>query len=182
MKPWRSRLPIVAAVFAGMFILSACDSGSGAAGPTRPGDGSTDSAPARAYALGEFPEHPDGALPGSIAQALQAALDAAVEEGTFTGVAAAVIVADEGSWSGAAGAAGGTPLTPDSLSPTHSSGKTVVAAEVLRLAEDGMLDLDDLAAEHLPPELEFFDANGATIRQVLGMRSNIPDLNEEDGY
>ena len=39
---------------------------------------------------------------------------------------------------------------------------------MLRLIEDGRLDLDDRASEHLPPELSFFDANGATIRQVLG--------------
>jgi len=45
-----------------------------------------------------------------------------------------------------------------------------------------MLSLDDLALEHMPPELRFFDANGATIRQVLGMRSGIPGLNEADGY
>jgi CubicO group peptidase (beta-lactamase class C family) len=132
----------------------------------------------RTYALGEFPPFPEGPLPESTAAALQAALDAAVEEGTFTGVAAAVIAADRGSWAGAAGSENGTPLTPDSRSPTHSSGKTVVAAQALRLAEDGMLDLDDLASDHLPPELGFFDANGATIRQVLGMRSGIPGLNE----
>ena len=41
-----------------------------------------------------------------------------------------------------------------------------------------MLRLDDRASDHLPPELRFFDANGATIRQVLGMRSGIPGLNE----
>jgi CubicO group peptidase (beta-lactamase class C family) len=130
------------------------------------------------YALGEFPPFPEGALAGSTAEALQAALDAVVEEGTFLGVTAAVIVADRGGWAGAAGSADGVPLTPDSPTPTHSSGKTVVAAEVLRLAEDGMLDLDDPASEHLPPELSFFDANGATIRQVLGMRSGIPGLRE----
>jgi D-alanyl-D-alanine carboxypeptidase len=134
------------------------------------------------YTLGDFPEFPDGSLPESTTAALQAELDEAVEEGDFTGVTAAVIVADRGSWTGAAGSADGIPLTPDSLRPTHSSGKTVVVAQVLRLAEDGILSLDDLASEHLPPELGFFDANGATIRQVLGMRSGIPGLNEGDGY
>jgi CubicO group peptidase (beta-lactamase class C family) len=135
-------------------------------------------APSRTYALGEFPPFPDEPLPGSTAEALQAALDATIEDGTFNAVTAAVIVTDRGSWAGAAGSADGTPLTPDSRSPTHSSGKTVVAAEVLRLAEDGKLGLDDQATDHLPPELRFFDANGATIRQVLGMRSGIPGLNE----
>jgi D-alanyl-D-alanine carboxypeptidase len=139
----------------------------------------------RTFALGEFPPFSDGSLPVSIADALQGARDEAVEEGTFKGVTAGVIDADRGSWSGAAGNADGVPLTPDSPTPTHSAGKTVVAAEVLRLAEDGRLGLDDLASKYLPPELRFFDANGATIRQVLGMRSGIPGLNEfgpEGGY
>jgi D-alanyl-D-alanine carboxypeptidase len=164
-------------------LVSAACSASSVPGTAPPGGTTEEGSDAsRTYALGEFPEFPDGALPGSIAKALQAALDTAVEEGTFTGVTAAVIVADRGSWTGAAGSADGIPLTPDSLSPTHSSGKTVVAAQVLRLAEDGILGLDDPASEHLPPELGFFDANGATVRQVLGMRSGIPDLNEGDGY
>jgi CubicO group peptidase (beta-lactamase class C family) len=109
-------------------------------------------------------------------------LDATVDKGTFAGVAAAVIVADHGSWTGAAGAADGIPLTPDSRNLTHSSAKTIIAAQVLRLAEDGKLSLDDRASDHLPPALRFFDANGATIREVLGMRSGIPSLNEDDGY
>jgi D-alanyl-D-alanine carboxypeptidase len=177
-------------VIRGLSILAlvgaACGSlapptGSGGAS-TASVDRRTDVSPPRTYELGEFPKFPDGTLQGSTADALQAALDAALEEGELTGVTAAVIVADRGSWTGAAGSADGMRLTADSLSPTHSSGKTIVAAQVLRLAEDGMLGLDDLASEHLPPELRFFDANGATIRQVLGMRSGIPSLNEGDGY
>jgi D-alanyl-D-alanine carboxypeptidase len=161
-------------------ILALVGAACSASTPATRSDGIREATPdtTRPYALGEFPPFPDEPLPATTAEALQAALDAAVEDGTFLGVTAAVIVADRGSWSGAAGSADGVPLTPDSANPTHSSGKTVVAAEVLRLAEDGMLNLDDLALEHLPPELAFFDANGATIRQVLGMRSGIPGLNE----
>lgn len=140
----------------------------------------TEASPSPTYALGTFPDFPGGALPGSVAEALQAALDSEIEAGTFTGVTAAVIVADRGSWTGAAGSAYGVPLTPDSPTPTHSVGKTVVAAQILRLAEDGKLDIDDLASEHLPPELGWYDANGATIRQVLGMRSGIPNVPGSD--
>jgi D-alanyl-D-alanine carboxypeptidase len=162
------------------FVVAACSPSA----PETQSDGRTDDGPSTplTFTLGEFPPFPDEPLPGSTAEALQAALDAVVEDGTFIGVTAAIIVADRGSWAGAAGSADGIPLTPDSPSPTHSSGKTFVAAEILRLAEDGLLDLDDPASDYLPPELGFFDANGATIRQVLGMRSGIPDLNEEDGY
>jgi D-alanyl-D-alanine carboxypeptidase len=160
------------------FVAAACSSTSTSG--TAPGEVTVDTGGdiRRTYALGQFPPFSDRPLPGAISEALQAALDATVEDGTFVGVTAAVIVADRGSWAGAAGAADGVPLTPDSRTPTHSAGKTVVAAEVLRLVEDGMLGLDDLASEYLPPELRFFDANGATIRQVLGMRSGIPGLKE----
>jgi len=167
------------------FMGAACSPSSTSETSPREATADTGGGAPRTFALGEFPPFPDGSLPVSIADALQAALDATVEDGTFNGVTAAVIVAHRGSWAGAAGTADGRPLTSDSPTPTHSSGKTIIAAEVLRLAEDGLLDLDDLASEYLPPELRFFDANGATIRQVLGMRSGIPGLKEftpEGGY
>ena len=126
--------------------------------------------------LGDFPEFPPGSLPESVAASLQAVLDGAVEEGTFTGVTAAVIVGDSGSWSGAAGADHeDTPMTPGTPLPTASVGKTIIAAQVLRLAEQGKLGLDDPAADYLPSELESLDMNGATVRHLLGMRSGIPD-------
>ncbi len=134
------------------------------------------------YALGRFPEFPVGSIRHSSAAALQGVLDSAVEDGTFAGITAAVIVVDRGSWAGASGSSGGAPLTPESRRPTHSSAKTIVAAEVLRLAEDSRLGLDDPASGYLPRELAFVEANGATIRQLLGMRSGIPDLKEEDGF
>jgi len=160
------------------FVGAACSPNS--TPPNTPPEGNADPGPdaPRTYALGEFPPFPDEPLPGSTVEELQAALDAVVEDGAFTGVTAAVIVADRGSWAGTAGSLDGAALTPDSRSPTHSAGKTVVAAQVLRLVEDGMLGLDDPASDHLPPELGFFDANGATIRQVLAMRSGIRDLTE----
>ena len=143
---------------------------------------STTIADSHTYALGKFPEFPAGSLPESTIATLQSVLDNAVEKGTFEGVTAAVIVADQGNWTGTSGTWDGVPITPDSRHPTHSSAKTFVAAEVLRLVEDGKLGLDDPAADHLPPELAFFDANGATIREVLGMRSGLPSLDKDDAH
>jgi D-alanyl-D-alanine carboxypeptidase len=134
------------------------------------------------YALGRWPAFPAAAVAESSAGRLQHLIDTAVESGPFAGITAAVIVAGEGSWVGASGSGGGTPLTPESRRPTHSSAKTIVAAQMLSLAEDGRLGLDDPASSYLPPDLSFYAANGATIRQVLGMRSGIPDLNESDGF
>jgi D-alanyl-D-alanine carboxypeptidase len=163
------------------FVATACDASSVPA--TAPPSTTTDAAveAPRTYALGGFPEFPSDSLPESTAAALQAVLDRGVEKDRFTGVTAAVIVADRGSWTGAAGSTEGVPLTPDSRLPTHSAGKTVVAAQIVRLAEEGTLGLDDPAADHIPAEMAFFDANGATVRQVLAMRSGIPDLNEYRG-
>jgi D-alanyl-D-alanine carboxypeptidase len=128
--------------------------------------------PSPTFTLGDFPAFPKGPLPESVAASLQAVLDEAAERG----VTAAVIVGDSGSWSGAAGVdLDGNPLTPDAQLLIASVGKTVTAAQVLSLVDEGKLGLDDAAADHLPPEVAFFDSNGATIRDVLGMRSGIPD-------
>ncbi len=210
MQPWRrgSSFRLVTAAVGLTMLLGACAGGSSA--PPAPGDHAAlpptipdqrttatsspetpttsssgrldDLTPSVVYGLGRFPEFPSTALQPSIAAALQATLDAAVARGTFTGVTAAVVVGSVGHWSGTAGSWNGSAVSIDSRHPTHSAAKTIVAAQVLRLAEDGMLDLDEPASEHLPPELGFFDANGATIRQVLAMRSGIPDLDEEAGY
>ena len=174
-KVWTGVVVIMA------FMCAACDPASTPA--TAPTRSTTDAAAADAapYALGDFPAFPTGSLPAPTIARLQAVLERAVEEGTFTGVSAEVIWAAHGSWTGVAGTIGGAPLTPSSRLPTHSAGKNIVAAQVLRLAEEGRLTLDDPAADHLPPELGFFDANGATIRQVLGMQSGIPSLHEYEG-
>ena len=173
-KLWTGVVVIVA------FIGAACDASSAPA--TAPPSSTTDAGLmllARTRSGGSL-SSPAGPSRGRPTR-LQTVLDEAVEKGTFTGVTATVIVADLGNWTGVAGSIEGAPLTPASRLPTHSAGKNIVAAQILRLAEEGRLALDDPAADHLPPELGFFDANGATVRQVLGMRSGIPDLNEYEG-
>ena len=111
-----------------------------------------------------------------MAASLQAVLDHAVADGMVRGATAAVIVAGSGSWAGAAGVdRRGGPLTPGSRLLTASVGKTVTGAQILRLVDDGELRLDDRAADHFPPELAALDANGATVRDLLGMRSGLRD-------
>ena len=103
-------------------------------------------------------------------------LDQAVTDDIVRGATAAVVVAGSGSWAGAAGVdRQGGALTADSRLLTASVGKTVTAAQILRLVDHGELRLDDRAADHLPPELSSFDANDATIRDLLGMRSGLID-------
>lgn len=176
MRSHFGRISVLALVVALVGCAPTTPSGAESRASVEPSAATTEASPSPTYELGEFPDFPEGAFSGSVAEALRAALDAAIEAGTFTGVTAAVIVADRGSWAGAAGSADGIALAADSPLPAHSVGKTVVAAEILRLAENGMLDIDAPASEHLPPELGWYDANGATIRQVLGMRSGIPNV------
>ncbi|HET9309841.1 MAG TPA: serine hydrolase domain-containing protein [Actinomycetota bacterium] len=129
--------------------------------------------PSPAITLGDFPAFPDQPFSERVVASLQGVIDEAVEE--FGGISAAVSVGDAGHWSGAAGIAQGNPLTTGSPLQIASIGKTVTAAQVLRLVDEGAIGLDDPAADHLPPELGGYDANGATIREMLGMRSGIDD-------
>jgi D-alanyl-D-alanine carboxypeptidase len=87
----------------------------------------------------------------------------------------ATVMTPEGTWSGATGlAAGDRPMVPNDQMSIASITKTLVAAQVLQLVEAGELALDDLAADRLPPDLEF-DTNGARIVDLLSMRSGIPE-------
>jgi CubicO group peptidase (beta-lactamase class C family) len=58
--------------------------------------------------------------------------------------------------------------------PIGSVGKTITAAEVVSLAEDGLINLDDPATRYLPKGVKF-DTNGASVRDLLRMQSGIPD-------
>ena len=122
--------------------------------------------------LAHFPEVPSDPLPDTVAAALQAALDSAVERG-LPGVAATVLAPGIGTWSGAAGTADGVhPLAPTSQFAIASITKTVIAAQVMRLAEEGRLSLSDPVADHLPSGFDF-DTNGATVANLLAMESGI---------
>jgi D-alanyl-D-alanine carboxypeptidase len=88
------------------------------------------------------------------------------------GITAAVL-SDRGSWAGAAGAGGdGARLTPDAMMAVDSITKTFVAAEVMRLAAMGKIDLNASLSSYVPASPA---ANGATVRQTLSMRSGLTD-------
>jgi D-alanyl-D-alanine carboxypeptidase len=118
-----------------------------------------------------MPAAGDGALPDDNSAELQALLDAWVGADKWVGVTAAVVSAD-GTWAGAAGVDGaGDPLVPESAMAIASMTKTFVAAEVMQLASQGQVDLDAPISDHVTVP---FDTQGATVRQVLGMRSGFP--------
>jgi D-alanyl-D-alanine carboxypeptidase len=81
----------------------------------------------------------------------------------------------EGTWSGAAGTADGVQaLAVDTQFGIGSGTKPIIAAQIMQLAEAGEISLDAPATDYLPDDLTF-DVNGATVRQLLGQRSGIPD-------
>ncbi|XAH21367.1 serine hydrolase domain-containing protein [Xylophilus sp. GW821-FHT01B05] len=60
----------------------------------------------------------------------------------------------------------GVALTPTTRMRIASTSKQFTAFAVLLLAEDGLLDIDDMAQKHLP-ELPQLSANGPTLRQLM---------------
>jgi D-alanyl-D-alanine carboxypeptidase len=114
-----------------------------------------------------------GALAAGTAADLQKVLDGLVTGGAPDAIGS-VITAD-GQWSGAAGidGPGGRAADPADEFNIASVSKTILAALVLRLAQDGKMDLDAPVSSYLG-DLPI-NANGATVRQALAMRSGIRD-------
>jgi D-alanyl-D-alanine carboxypeptidase len=84
----------------------------------------------------------------------------------------AAVMTEDGTWQGAAGQDGaGQELVPESAMALGSITKTFVAAETMHLAGRGLVNLDAPVADYVSVP---FDTAGATVRQVLGMRSGFP--------
>ena len=123
-----------------------------------------------------FPEPGRGGLPAGVGRRLDRALAQAVAAGGSTLGATAAVVTDGGAWVGAAGTGmRGEPLTPRSSLMYASITKTFTAAEVVLLASRGDIDLDKPISDYV--DLPIKD-NGATVRQVLRMRSGLPAPDE----
>lgn len=118
----------------------------------------------------------DDPVPEDVAAEFQAILADMAGGG---GIAATVMTPD-GTWSGAAGKSDGVnDVQIDSQFGIASNTKPIVAAQVMQLVESGEISLDAPATDYLPADFTF-DTNGATIRQLLGMRSGIPDWYGDD--
>jgi D-alanyl-D-alanine carboxypeptidase len=116
-------------------------------------------------------ETPPAAAP-DVAEKLQAALDSALAATGTMGVSVAVVMPDETLWTGVSGLSHpGAPITPDMLFDMGSTGKNLMAALVLDLADDGLLSLDDPISVYLP---SFPAVDGRiTIRQLLNHTSGL---------
>lgn len=122
--------------------------------------------------------HPDSA-------AFQALLDRYTGEG-LPGVVL-LVRTPEGVWNGAAGfaqAEDGVPMQPSHRHYAASVTKMYTAAAVLLLAGDGRVDLDAPIRQYLPERVYGRVPNGreATVRQLLGHTSGIPDFDGSLAY
>lgn len=128
-----------------------------------------------------------GVVPVFAQDDIQQTLDAAISEFAAADAPAVVvqITTPEGSWAAAGGSADGTrPAVPADRFRIASMSKTFVSVVALMLVEDGVFDLDDLAADYLPDDVveNIANADQATIRHLLGMRSGIPDYLATEGF
>ena len=117
----------------------------------------------------------DTTAPHPLADVLQPALEDAVDAG-LPGVVMAIRDRD-GAWEGAAGFADlgrETPMQTCHRTRIASVTKTFIAATVLALAEEGLLDLDATVAEMLPGERDRLPhADEVTVRQLLSHTSGV---------
>ena len=111
------------------------------------------------------------AVPDELAARLSAALAAALTENGAPGVQAAIVFEDGSTWSGAIGSSDPDhPMTPDLLMDLASVTKPYTAALILRLAESGLLSVNDSLLRWVPDAV---NADGVTIRQLLTHTSGI---------
>jgi D-alanyl-D-alanine carboxypeptidase len=117
-----------------------------------------------------------GTLESETAQQLQSILDEDVNRLRAPGLQAFVRTSDGKTWSGASGT---TDLArKDLLRREHilrvgSVTKTLTAVLILKLAEEGLLSLDDPLAMWFPG---FPNADAITVRQLLNHTSGIPEF------
>jgi len=103
---------------------------------------------------------------------LQAVLDTTRESTGLMGVSAAIILPGYEPWLGVSGESyAGQPITEDMLFDIGSAGKILVGPLMVKLAEDGLISLDDPLSKYLP---DFPYADGSiTIRQLLNHTSGM---------
>ena len=107
-----------------------------------------------------------------VAKEFQSALREMAGNGGMT----ATVMSPAGTWSGVTGKADGVrDVRVNDQFAIGSVTKSIVATQVMQLVEAGEIGLDDPVEDYLPADLDF-DTNGATVRQLMGHRSGIPDI------
>ena len=124
---------------------------------------------------------PSAGLDTSWAARLQRTLDSAVRTAPVRGVSAAVMLANGTEWRGTAGLSEpGPAMAPAMRLGIGSISKNIMAALLVRLAERGLLSLDDPLSRWLPPIAQVDPA--ITVRQLLNHTSGVFDITDAPGY
>jgi D-alanyl-D-alanine carboxypeptidase len=128
------------------------------------------SAAASALPLGPLPTTKLNSVVGA---SLQAVLDGLVEAGEQDAIAA--VITENGTWAGAAGVAdsNGRAAAVDDEFAIASVTKMFTATLIIRLVEQGKMDLDSPLAAYLGDMA--VDTNQATVRQALEMKAGLPE-------
>jgi D-alanyl-D-alanine carboxypeptidase len=113
-------------------------------------------------------------------QNLQQALQRACTNQGIVGASAATVLPNHGLWLGTSGYSSNTvPIRPQTRFEIGSITKTFVATTVLRLAEEGRLNLDDTVGQWLPT-LNCTNVSPAiTIRQLLNHRAGTYNFGDD---
>ncbi len=127
--------------------------------------------------LGSCADTPTEWEPETLADRLHKALSDAFSHADGKGVSVTVLVSGEPLWTGVAGTSHGTELiTPNSVFAAGSITKTFTAITILRLAEEGLLSLDDSLHAWFPP-YPYVDPD-ITIRELLNHTSGLSDFTD----
>lgn len=154
----------------------ASPSGSGAA--SSPPSASPSPSPAPTPTIRPTPG-PWPTLTPRLGAQLQAALDRLRAELQIPGISVSIVFPDGGRWTGVSGVAdiaSKRPVTAGTAFSIASASKTFLAALILDLAAEGRLDLDDRAADQLPPLAGFGPLDPRiTVRMLLNHTSGLHD-------
>lgn len=118
-----------------------------------------------------------------LAEALQRVLDETVADGHIPGASVAVQIPGYELWAGASGVSDrqtGAPMTPETRVRIASISKVFTAALVLRLAEEGVIDLDAPMTTWLPDLVPNGDA--ITVRHLLQHTTGLYDFLEDRNF
>ncbi|NBU46570.1 MAG: T9SS C-terminal target domain-containing protein [Flavobacteriales bacterium] len=107
---------------------------------------------------------------------LQYTIDSFRTAYNLKGISASVYVPNQGTWQGVTGEShSGVPITPQTGFGIASNTKLFAGVLLLKLAENGLLSLDDSLYHHLPT---FNNVDSTiTVRQLLNHTSGLSDVN-----
>lgn len=168
------RVPVRAALPAGLLAAAVAGAiGCGGDSPPRDQPDHAAQSPARTQPSG---------FDADLATRLHATLERVREHQELPGAAAAVVIPGAGVWTGNVGdadAGSHRPVTGRTLFATGSITKTFVAALMLKLAEDHVLELDDPLSRWVPA---FPDSRKITLRQLLNHTSGTSDFADQSAF